>query len=636
MLRNLNMTTAFPVIAGLFLLLFFVYYYVALRPRRGTLEWISLEERRSEPVTFSLRRHPVEGNDVLPILLITILYAVTAFLNLGDTSGIESFHRFTDEAPSAMLEFSSPVTLSRVDYYTGIWTGNYHLSVSEDGVVWYEMNATEYGSAPAMPQEFSNLLKWRTSTFPETGLNVRYISLTADRRPMELGEVSFYDAEGYRIPWYLLSSDNAPELVDEPELLPETETCLNSAYFDEIYHVRTAYEHYLGVYPYEISHPPLGKLIICLGITIFGLNPFGWRFMGTLFGVLMLPVLYCFLKNLFGKRAVAVCGTLLLAFDFMHFTQSRIATIDTYGVFFILLMYWMMYRYLTVPKDAPFRKSVLPLFLAGLFFGIGAASKWTAIYGGAGLAVLWLLNVVFHLRDAVREQRGRDFCVWFLRTVLVCIPFFLIIPAVIYILSYIPYGLASGLTLRDGMLWNREYYRILWDNQVFMYSYHSGLEATHPYSSQWYQWILDIRPILYYRRYAENDTIKSAISSFGNPAVWWGGLLAMLSMVHLTLARRDGKALFILLGYLAQLLPWVFIHRIVFIYHYFPCTLFLILALSYVFAVVYERGSRRAVVAYTATAGGLFALFYPSISGLPVSTWFTSTFLRWLPSTWPL
>ena len=47
--------------------------------------------------------------------------------------------------------------------------------------------------------------------------------------------------------------------------------------FDEIYHARTAYEHILGMKPYENSHPPLGKLFISLGILAFGMNPFGWR-----------------------------------------------------------------------------------------------------------------------------------------------------------------------------------------------------------------------------------------------------------------------------------------------------------------------------------------------------------------------
>ena len=129
--------------------------------------------------------------------------------------------------------------------------------------------------------------------------------------------------------------------------------------------------HRGGSYPYEVSHPPLGKLIISLGIRIFGMAPFGWRFMGALFGVGMLPILYVFLKNLFGKTVVAACATTLFAFDFMHLTQTRIATIDTYGVFFILLMYFFLYRYLTLPAGPPFRKGALPLFLSGSSGGSG-------------------------------------------------------------------------------------------------------------------------------------------------------------------------------------------------------------------------------------------------------------------------
>jgi len=632
MLESINMTLAFPAIAGLFLLLFFAYYLTVLRPRKGTLEWIGLEEK--EPLRFSLKRHPVTKGDALPILLITAIYAVTAFLNLGDTKGISSFHRFETAGDSATIVLAEDRQLGSVTYFTGLWAGDYKLEVSSDGKTWYVQTDAENGFA--MPQEYSNLFKWRTAFLLPQDAPVKYLRITAQQGPLELGEVAVYDSLGTKVSWYELSCEDAPALVDEQELVPQRESYLNSAYFDEIYHVRTAYEHLENVYPYEISHPPLGKLIIALGITLFGFNPFGWRFMGTLFGTLMLPVMYCFIKNLFGKRSAAVCGTLLLAFDFMHFTQTRIATIDSYGVFFILTMYWFFYRYLTVPKDAPFRKSVLPLFFSGLFFGLGAASKWIVLYGGAGLAVLWLLNVIFRMVDAVRENQVSKFGFWLMKTVAVCIPFFVVIPGVIYYLSYIPYGLASGLSLREGMLWSKHYWSIFLENQQFMFGYHSQLVSTHPYSSFWYQWISDARPILYYRSYSEDYLAKSAISSFGNPLVWWGGLLAMLCMLHRTIARRDGKALFILLGYLAQLLPWVFISRIVFIYHYFPSTVFLILAVSYVFSTVWERGSKGAVIAYTAAAGGLFAAFYPSISGAQVSVQYTENFLRWLPNSWPL
>ena len=632
MLENINMTLAFPAIAGLFLLLFFAYYLTVLRPRKGTLEWISLEEKT--PVSFTLQRHPVTKGDTLPILLITFIYALTAFTNLGDTTGVSSFHQFESSGDSVTVELSEPRQVGTVTYFTGLFPGDYTLELSADGVIWQVQTNDE--NPYAMPQEYSNLFKWRTAFLSAQTGPVKYLRITASKPSMELGEIAVYDTQGQRVMWYDLSCQDAPALIDEQHLVPEKESRLNSAYFDEIYHVRTAFEHMRNIYPYEISHPPLGKLIIALGISIFGFNPFGWRFMGTLFGTLMLPVMYCFIKNLFGKRSAAVCGTLLLAFDFMHFTQTRIATIDSYGVFFILIMYWCFWRYLTVPKDAPFRKSVLPLFLSGLFFGIGTACKWIVMYGGAGLAVLWLLNVIFRLRDAVTNNRTKEFWLWLAKTVLVCIPFFVLIPAAIYYLSYIPYGLASGLSMKTGMLWSRTYLDIFWENQKFMFSYHSGLVSTHPYSSMWYQWILDARPILYYRSYSADGLAKSAISSFGNPAVWWGGLLAMLCMVHRLIARRDGKALFILLGYLAQLLPWVFVTRIVFIYHYFPSTVFLILAISHVFSTVWERGSKGAVIAYTAGAGGLFAAFYPSISGWPVSMWYTENFLRWLPNSWPL
>lgn len=36
------------------------------------------------------------------------------------------------------------------------------------------------------------------------------------------------------------------------------------------------------------------------------------------------------------------------------------------------------------------------------------------------------------------------------------------------------------------------------NNQTYMYNYHSGLEATHPYSSAWYQWPIDYRPLWAY------------------------------------------------------------------------------------------------------------------------------------------
>ena len=77
--------------------------------------------------------------------------------------------------------------------------------------------------------------------------------------------------------------------------------------------------------------------------------------------------------------AAAITLTLtLLAFDFMHLTQTRIATIDSFATFFILLMYLFLYRYFTEGR-------LRHLAACGVTFGIGAATKWTCLYAGAGL-----------------------------------------------------------------------------------------------------------------------------------------------------------------------------------------------------------------------------------------------------------
>ena len=163
----------------------------------------------------------------------------------------------------------------------------------------------------------------------------------------------------------------------------------------------------MGLEPYENTHPTLGKLMISLGIRLFGMNPFGWRFMGALFGVLMLPVLYHLLKQLFGRTRLAFAGTVLFAFDFMHFTQTRIATIDTYAVFFLLLMYDAMVVFLKgdVGRDS-WKRLLPPLLACGVFTGLGIAAKWTAAYGALGLAGLFFGKLAFTLWEA--RRRGED------------------------------------------------------------------------------------------------------------------------------------------------------------------------------------------------------------------------------------
>lgn len=549
------------------------------------------------------------------IAVLTAVYAVAAFTGLGSERDPQRFCTL-EAGESATLALDGVHSIDTVWYYTGLYTGEYTLAYSDDGIT--------YTAAGTMPQGYADLFKWLhpqpADTAPATAA---YVRVTASAH-LELGELALYDPQGKRIAVReIMGPASAAALCDEADTVPASSTYFNSSYFDEIYHARTAYEHLRGVYPYEVSHPPLGKELLALGIALFGMTPLGWRCMGALFGVAMLPLMWDLLRRMFRDDRVALCGTALLACDFMHLTQTRIATIDSFATLFILLMYLFLYRYFTEGR-------LRHLAACGVAFGVGAATKWTCLYAGAGLGVLWALHWVFQGVQAHRDGDSRRYVRRLVANIGFCLVFFVLVPGMIYYASYYPYGAARGLH-GAGMYFTREYAAIVLENQRFMFTYHAGLVATHPYSSRWWQWLLDLRPILYYLSYG--DGTVSTIGAFVNPLLCWGGLLALPVLAYRAV-RHDRTALFLLVGYLAQVLPWVFISRLTFEYHYFAATLFLVLALGYVFDRLRQRGYFGIVYAFTAASGALFALFYPVLTGVTVSRSYAWNVLKWLPD-WP-
>ena len=125
------------------------------------------------------------------------------------------------------------------------------------------------------------------------------------------------------------------------------------------------------------------------------------------------------------------------------------------------------------------------------------------------------------------QQIVKKFPDYTVKTIDFCLTFFVLVPAVIYLLSYLPFVDNSHPGLFDRML----------TNQTSMFNYHSGLEATHPYSSSWYQWPTMVRPIWYYSGYV-TDAVKEGISAFGNPVVWWIGILAFIYILYLLIRNN--------------------------------------------------------------------------------------------------
>ena len=154
---------------------------------------------------------------------------------------------------------------------------NVQVETSQDGVNWVSCGNLTDGSVFA----------WKQYALSTPG---RYVRLTALDGSVTLNEAGLKYTDTPVVAAVTSQGPGAELLTDEQDVVPLETTYKNSTYFDEIYHARTAYEHILGLEPYENTHPTLGKLIISLGIRLFGMNPFGWRFMGALFGLSLIHI----------------------------------------------------------------------------------------------------------------------------------------------------------------------------------------------------------------------------------------------------------------------------------------------------------------------------------------------------------
>jgi dolichyl-phosphate-mannose-protein mannosyltransferase len=444
---------------------------------------------------------------------------------------------------------------------------------------------------------------------------------------IEIAEMAILSQDNERIAVDAIATEGPSDptlsrLVDEQGLVQCPPTYMSETYFDEIYYVRTA-ENYLNLqYPYEWTHPPLGKLIIASGISIFGYNPFGWRIMGVAFATLMIALIYVLGKELFGTWIGAFSSAFLLTFDFMVFTMGRMATVDTYVVFFSLAsqLFFLIYVKSVLKND--WQSPVLPLFLAVLFFALGFSTKWLVLYGFLGqLAILLVLRFkeIMKLKDGVstkvRAFLDRPFFQLYL---------FIVLAVLIYFLTYIP-DMLAGRTLTG-----------VFELQGSMYQYHSTLIATHPFSSPWWAWPFMSNPLdpathvplWLFESYLPGNTV-STIVAMGNPAVWWVGFAFVILCVESAIRKRDFACIFITTLFFFQWLPYVLISRITFIYHFFVNVPFLCLATAYFLNKYWSsKWGKVAALAYFAGVVVLFGLFYPAISGTPAPTsWIDS--LRW-------
>ncbi len=571
------------------------------------------------------------GTDYIAMCAIMVVYAVIAFVRLGNMSAPVTDYSLVEQG-ELILDMGSDVGISQLwDFLGSKENPKYYIDYA------YEESPENWITFCSEGSEWDagSVFAWNSKDF---GITARYIRITpaATNYGDSIQELVFLDTDGNMI--LPVNASDYQTLFDEQDMFDGRKSNMNSTYFDEIYHARTAYEMIHHMYCYENTHPPLGKVFIACGVLIFGMNPFGWRFAGTLFGVLMLPIMYNFAKKFFGETWISIVTTLLFAFDFMHFVQTRIATIDVFVTLFIMLSYYFMYCYTRYSfYDTELKKTFVPLGLCGIAMGLSWACKWTGIYSSVGLCIIFFAQMLKRYKEylyAVDYPKGttegiehriiiNGFFNKFWKTIGFCCIFFIVVPAVIYALSYIPFN--------DGT--DRGFIEKIIEAQKTMYNYHSHLEDTHYYSSKWFQWPIMFKPMFYYSGEI-SETLHEGISAFGNPLVWWAGIPASLYMIYLMYKERDRKAAFLVIGYLSQYAPWFLVSRIVFIYHYFPSVPFITVMLGYSMYKLADNNEvyKKASYVYTALAICLFILFYPVLAGKAINPDFAVRWLKWFES----
>ena len=396
--------------------------------------------------------------------VLTLVYGAVAFYHLGATKAPQTGYVSTAAGETVVLDLGENQEDFHLYYYGGISDTQFTVSTSVDGETYTEEIGAFFDRG-----ECFKWLALREPTYNADGvvagasggmltLNGRYIRLTFDGAGSALWEVAAADGNGRVIPVVSITSSGAIEgraadpntLIDEQDTVPEKPTYENSMYFDEIYHARTGYEYAHSLYTYETTHPPLGKVFMSWCIDLMGMTPFAWRFAGTVTGILMIPAIYLLAMQLMKRTRWAALSALLLTADCMHFTQTRIATIDSFPVLFMMVMFLFMARWMQMSfYHQKLWKTLVPLFFSGVFMGLAIASKWIGCYGAVGLAVLFFSRFITLYKQSVYAKRYRNEDPAFARaadsfvqngaaTLAACVVFFVIVPLAIYCLSYIP------------------------------------------------------------------------------------------------------------------------------------------------------------------------------------------------------
>ena len=377
--------------------------------------------------------------------------------------------------------------------------------------------------------------------------------------------------------------------------------------FDEFHYVPAAKELLATGTNRNWEHPPLGKEILALGIALWGDRPIGWRFMSTVFGALTLVGMYLWALALFRRRNVALWVAALTFFNHLLYVQARIGMLDTFLFAFLV---WALAAFTAAwdPDSSPNRTKFL-LYGTGILLGLATAAKWSGVVAWAtciglvaGIYVLKYLGISASTR-ASRGNAWYDPGLWPGMRLQHWLLAFLVIPVVVYLVTFLPFGAPGELLSMQ---------KRMWEGQL-------RVVTPHPYMSNWWDWAILKRPIWYAFDREPGDWVRGVLL-LGNPFVMWTGLLALVGCIYGWLRKQERAGFLILAFYVAFYFSWIFIPRkISFYYYYYPAGMVLGLALAYCFELLgnFPR-FRNLRYVYLGIAAGVFFYFFPILAALRI------------------
>lgn len=545
------------------------------------------------------------ARDFFCMAAFTLIFGICIFYRLGSLHTPETFETIKVGEVGEneiVLQFDGEQPISEVSVYLG-YKGKREISFSVYN------RSTDTWEIVKSRYSVESAFCWNNVGIDRTVSSLGMVLMEDEAQIMEI--VCLDDAGEPVLP---VNAADYPRLFDEQELFVREPTYYDETMFDEVYHGRTAYEFLHGLSIYENTHPPLGKSIISIGIALFGMNPFGWRFMCALFGTLLIPLMYLFARKMFCRTDIACLTTVLLGTAFMNTTLSRIATIDILVAFFSICMFFCMYGYIqALSENKPMRQQRFWLLFGGISMGLAVAIKWTGVYAAAGIAVLFFSFLLEHIGGIKGIKEHRSFLV---KTGLWCVLCFIVIPFGIYTLSYLPFVKAYP---------DKGLFGHMIANAALMLSYHSSCVFDHPYSSEWYQWLYGSKPLADSRVYFADGTV-SVVMTFLNPLLAVGGLIALLHQFYLWKRKHCRRALFLIIAYASMLLPWLFVHRTVFVYQYFISSLILVPMIGN--SVSVSRHRKRNILVLSGIGIALYVLYYPVLTGQSIRVDFVNQVLE--------